>query len=124
MNVTVASHPMVPMSFSLTRKHWTNWGRGWNPRTKTNETENVDKGTFFQAQWDHAIASAPQIVSVGGWNEWIAYKQPYDGEYMLCDAVTKEYSRDIEPMVGGYEDAFYLQLIANIHRYKGITDKL
>ena len=123
MNVTVASHPMVPMSFSLTRKYWTNWGRGWNPLTKTNETENVDKGTFFQAQWDHAIASAPQIVSVGGWNEWIAYKQPYDGEYMLCDAVTKEYSRDIEPMVGGYEDAFYLQLIANIHRYKGITGK-
>lgn len=121
MNVTVASHPMVPMSFSLTRKNWINWGRGWNPQTKTNEAENVDKGTFFQAQWDHAIASAPSIVSVGGWNEWIAYKQLYDGEYMLCDAVNKEYSRDIEPMVGGYEDAFYLQLIANIHRYKGIT---
>ncbi len=122
MNVTVASHPMVPMSFSLTRPNWTNWGRGWNPKTKKNETENVDKGSFFQAQWDHAIACAPQIVSVGGWNEWIAYKQLYDGEYMLCDAATKEYSRDIEPMVGGYEDAFYLQLIANIHRYKGIMD--
>ena len=123
MNVTVASHPMVPMSFSLTRKNWKNWGRGWNTKTEMNETENVDKGTFFQAQWDHVIACAPPIVSVGGWNEWIAYKQPYDGEYMLCDAATKEYSRDIEPMVGGYEDAFYLQLIANIHRYKGALDK-
>ena len=122
MNVTVASHPMVPMSFSLTHQNWTNWGRGWNPKPKRNETENVDKGSFFQVQWDHVIACAPQIVSVGGWNEWIAYKQPYDGEYMLCDAATKEYSRDIEPMIGGYEDAFYLQLIANIHRYKGIMD--
>jgi len=121
MNVTVASHPMVPMSFSLTRKNWDNWGRGWNVKTKKNETENVDRGTFFQAQWDHAIASDPPMVTVGGWNEWIAYKQPYDGEYMLCDAASKEFSRDIEPMSGGYEDAFYLQLISNIHRYKGIS---
>lgn len=121
MNVTVASHPKVPMSFSLTRKNWDNWGRGWNVKTEKNETENVDRGTFFQAQWDHAIASDPPMVTVGGWNEWIAYKQLYDGEYMLCDAVNKEYSRDIEPMSGGYEDAFYLQLISNIHRYKGVS---
>lgn len=122
MNVTVASHPMVPMSFSLTRPNWINWGRGWNAQAHINEVENVDKGTFFQAQWDRAITADPPIISVGGWNEWIAYKQMYDGEYMLCDAVNKEYSRDIEPMSGGYEDAYYLQLISNIHRYKGIKD--
>ena len=38
---------------------------------------------------------------------------------MLCDAVNKEYSRDIEPMCGGYGDAFYIQLIENIRQYKG-----
>ncbi|WP_298650915.1 hypothetical protein [uncultured Proteiniphilum sp.] len=123
MNVTVASHPMVPMSFSLSRSNWVNWGRGWDPSTRQNISLDVDKGTFFQSQWDHAIAIDPPVISVGGWNEWIAYKQPYDGEYMLCDAVDKEYSRDIEPMTGGYQDAFYLQLIANIRRYKGVKDK-
>lgn len=121
MNVTVASHPMVPMSFSLTRENWTNWGRGWDPDSKQNISGDVDKGTFFQREWDRAIEADPPMISVGGWNEWIAYKQPYDGEYMLCDAVNKEYSRDIEPMAGGYEDAFYLQLISNIRRYKGIS---
>ncbi len=124
MNVTVASHPMVPMSFSLTRKNWVNWGRGWDPVAKTNRAEGIDKGSFFQAQWDHAISADPPMISVGGWNEWIAYKQIYDGEYMLCDAANKEYSRDIEPMTGGYEDAFYLQLISNIHRYKGVKEKV
>ena len=124
MNVTVASHPMVPMSFSLTRENWTNWGRGWNPSLRQNIAEDVDKGTFFQAQWDEAVKADPPMVSVGGWNEWIAYKQLYDGEYMLCDAASKEYSRDIEPMKGGYEDAFYLQLIRNVRRYKGSQEGL
>ncbi|NLX67391.1 MAG: hypothetical protein GXZ19_11625, partial [Bacteroidales bacterium] len=107
----------------LTRENWINWGRGWNPSTRQNIAADVDKGTFFQTQWDHAIAIDPPMISVGGWNEWIAYKQPYDGEYMLCDAVNKEYSRDIEPMAGGYQDAYYLQLISNIRRYKGITQE-
>lgn len=123
MNVTVVSHPSVPMSFSLTRE-WTNWGRGWNPELNTNVSEDVDKGTFFQRQWDNAIKTDPDIISVGGWNEWIAYKQNWDGEYMLCDAVNKEYSRDIEPMQGGFEDAFYIQMIMNIRRYKGLKESV
>jgi hypothetical protein len=121
MSVSVASHPMVPMSFSLTRPGWTNWGRGWNVTTKQNVSADVDKGIFFQSQWDRAVAADPPMLSVGGWNEWIAYKQIFDGEYMLCDAADKEYSRDIEPMAGGYQDAFYLQLIRNIRRYKGMN---
>lgn len=124
MNVTVASHPMVPMSFSLTRENWINWGRGWSPTLRQNISEDVDKGTFFQAEWDEAIKVDPPMISVGGWNEWIAYKQLHDGEYMLCDAASKEYSRDIEPMKGGYQDAFYLQLIRNIRRYKGSQEGL
>jgi hypothetical protein len=121
MNVTVASHPAIPMSFSLTRGNQ-NWGRGWNTETKQNVEQDIDKGTFFQSQWDHALAVDPDMISVGGWNEWIAYKQPYLGEYMLCDGATKEFSRDIEPMNGGYQDAFYIQLIRNIRKYKGVIE--
>jgi hypothetical protein len=123
MNVTVASHPAIPMSFSLTRGNQ-NWGRGWNVNTKQNVESDIDKGTFFQSQWDHALSVNPNMLSIGGWNEWIAYKQPWQGEYMLCDAANKEFSRDIEPMNGGYQDAFYLQLIRNIRKYKGVSDSI
>lgn len=119
MSVTVASHPKVPMSFSITRGV-ENWGRGWDPEKRINVAANVDRGTFFQLQFDHAIKSNPKTLIVGGWNEWIGYKQIWDGEYMLCDAADKEFSRDIEPMKGGYQDAFYFQLIKNIRDYKGI----
>lgn len=119
INVTVASHPMVPMSFSLTRENWCNWGRGYNVTTGQNVSEDAEKGTFFQSQWDVALKEDPDTVFVGGWNEWIAYKQIYDGEYMLCDAASMEYSRDIEMMKGGYNDAFYIQLIQNMRKYKG-----
>ena len=119
MNVTVGSHPNVPMSFTRTRG-LENWGRGWDPEKKVNVPEKCEEGSFFQLQWDNAIANRDKLktVSVGGWNEWIAYKQLYDGEYMLCDAADMELSRDIEPMEGGYEDNFYLQLIRNVRRFK------
>jgi hypothetical protein len=123
MNVTVASHPNVPMSRTITHGD-ENWGRGWDPDLKTNISANVDRGTFFQLQWDHALKVNPDLIFVGGWNEWIAIKQPWKGEYMLCDAASKEFSRDIEPMRGGYQDAFYIQFIQNIRKYKGVNDSL
>lgn len=121
INVTVASHPNVPMSKTITQGV-ENWGRGWDPLQKKNISENVDKGTFFQLQWDYALKVNPDTIFVGGWNEWIAIKQPWGGEYMLCDAASKEFSRDIEPMKGGYQDAFYIQLIKNIRKYKGVDN--
>ncbi|MBO4326584.1 MAG: hypothetical protein J5950_04880 [Clostridia bacterium] len=120
MNVSVATHPMVPFSFSLTRENWCNWGRGYDVQTGKNKHEDIYRGTFFQSEWEtvHSSDPQPEIIMVTGWNEWIAYKQLYDGEYMLCDNVDMEYSRDIEPMKGGYEDAYFIQMITNIRRYK------
>lgn len=120
ISVSVASHPAIPMSFSLTRGAL-NWGRGWDPITKKNVAENVYKGTFFQLQWDNAIKANPKNIFVGGWNELIAYKTPYAGEYMFCDGLNVEFSRDIEPMNGGFEDAFYQQLIKNVRKYKSTS---
>ncbi|MBP5766016.1 MAG: hypothetical protein J6X47_03430 [Clostridia bacterium] len=118
MNVSVATHPMVPFSFSLTHENWCNWGRGYDVKTGKNIHEDIMKGTFFQSEWETVFKNDPEIVMVTGWNEWIAFKQEYGGEYMLCDNVDMEYSRDIEPMKGGYEDAYYIQMIANIRKYK------
>ena len=38
---------------------------------------------------------------------------------VMCDCCSLEYSRDIEPMKGGYFDNYYMQLVENIRRYKG-----
>lgn len=36
----------------------------------------------------------------------------------MVDLFNEEYSRDIEPMEGGYGDNFYLQLVRNIRKFK------
>jgi hypothetical protein len=41
------------------------------------------------------------------------------GGTFFVDLYTPEFSRDIEPMRGGYGDDYYWQLTANIRRYKG-----
>ncbi len=123
INVTTAAHPAVPMSFSLTRKNWLNWGRGYDPIKKVNVSANVAKGSFYQATWDTALKSNASMVFIGEWNEWCSSKQMWDGEYMLCDEVNEEYSRDIEPMKGGFGDNFYMQTIQNIRKFKGVDGK-
>lgn len=120
MNVSVASHPGVPFSFSITRPGHLNWGRGYNPTTGENNADKVNEGLFFQYCWDTVHVEDPDTVFVTGWNEWIALKTLYDGEYMLCDAANLEYSRDIEMMKGGYNDAFFIQLIKNVRQFKGL----
>jgi hypothetical protein len=41
------------------------------------------------------------------------------GETFFVDLYDPEFSRDIEPMRGGYGDNYYWQMIASIRRYKG-----
>ena len=42
-----------------------------------------------------------------------------DRPIVFVDCCDLEYSRDIEPMSGGYFDNYYLQLCQNIRRFKG-----
>ena len=117
INVAVASHPALPMSFSVTRGA-KNWGRGWNVVTKENESDKAEEGQFFQSTWDVALEADVGTVFVTGWNEWTAGKYLYDGEYAMVDLCNFEFSRDAEMMKGGAEDSFYLQLARNIRAYK------
>ena len=126
MNVAVAQHPQLPFSASITDRS-RNWGRGYNFETKENVEADSRKGTNFQSQWDTVLANKDKVdnVFVTGWNEWIAIKLDLgDGKPWFVDCATEEFSRDIEPMKGGYEDAFYLQLCDNIRRYKGQHDEV
>ncbi len=123
VSVSLASHPMVPFSFSLTRENWKNWGRGYNPITGQNSAKQVNKGLFFSYQWKTALDLDPRYVMVTGWNEWVAIKTFYDGEYAMVDNADIEYSRDAELMKGGYEDAFFIQMADYIRQYKYTSAK-
>ena len=46
---------------------------------------------------------------------------PMDGYLIrLQDEFNEEYSRDIEPMKGGYGDTYYMHLISFVRRFKGM----
>ncbi len=43
------------------------------------------------------------------------------GPAIFCDQFNLEFSRDIEMMKGGYGDNYYMQMAANIRRFKGMA---
>ncbi len=101
-----------------------NHGRGWSNATKTNNYENAVKNTNFEEQWETVYKTKDvNLVFITGWNEWIAQKQSTDPmlgrEYgYFVDTFNMEFSRDIEPMSGGYLDNCFIQMVKNIRKFK------
>lgn len=123
MSVSVAQHTSGAFSDAVLMNDRTKGrGRGWNSTTRTNDADKVRAGSNYQWQWDNAINnSGVNNVFITGWNEWIAQKQPVGKGRSTCyfvDCFNEEFSRDIEPMKGGYGDNFYLQTALNIRRFK------
>jgi len=88
-------------------------------------------GIYFQQRWDEALKSNPQFLYLNDWNEWTAGKyQPgpgqtfpfmrREGTYRFIDQYNAEFNRCIQPMKGGYTDNYYMQMVQNIRRYKGV----
>jgi hypothetical protein len=90
------------------------------------------EGLCFAEQWQRALEVDPPFVMLTGWNEWIAQRFVDDtgsmtlagrklkpGDSYFVDTYSAEFSRDIEPMQGGFGDAYYYQMIDGIRRYKG-----
>ena len=102
-----------------------NWGRGYSQTAKANKHVDADKNVNFEEQWNSVYRNEQvNLVFVTGWNEWVAQRQSKDpalgGLYgYFVDTYDKEFSRDVEMMNGGYSDNCYLQLVANIRKYKG-----
>ncbi|MFZ5828557.1 MAG: sulfatase-like hydrolase/transferase, partial [Planctomycetota bacterium] len=124
MAVAVGGHPVA----NLGRSHH----GGKQPEEPAAQTE---RGIYFQEQWSRALEVDPQFVFVTGWNEWVAQRfvkaerggaramlgrvlQP--GDTYFVDQFSQEFSRDIEPMLGGHGDNYYYQLVANVRRFKGV----
>jgi hypothetical protein len=129
MAVGVAQHPT------------SNYGRSYHggkqpPVNGDYVGADTARGLGFQEQWDRVIQVGPEVAMVTQWNEWIAQRfvkggtfdtgatsflgRPLqNGDTHFIDDFNQEFSRDIEPMRGGHEDAYYYQLVENVRRFKG-----
>ncbi|MDY2879478.1 MAG: hypothetical protein SOT34_00865 [Candidatus Borkfalkiaceae bacterium] len=118
MNVSVAQHTTVRMSNQADG----NWGRGYDRENFVNDEKRGEEGINYQSQWQTVFDAGDdvQITFITGWNEWIALKLPdtVQNKAFFVDTFSENYSRDIEPMLGGYGDNFYLQTAANIRKFK------
>ena len=125
INVSVAQHPQIHFGDSAMYGETANCGRSFHNGANDLSDRAWEHGYNFQEQWDRALETAPPYVFVTGWNEWIAgrWGGTESRPLSFVDCCDLEFSRDIEPMKGGYSDNYYLQLIANVRRYKG-TDAL
>ena len=97
-------------------------------------------GLLFAEQMKRAEEVDPYVVLVTGWNEWTAGRWETTGSGALIantyltggkeawtksyyvDAFNPEFSRDIEPMKGGFGDNYYYQLAAFLRRFKGARE--
>lgn len=88
-------------------------------------------GIYFQQRWNAAFKAKPQFIYLNDWNEWTAgkYASPKGKTYSFMrrrsnfrfvDQYNTEFSRAISPMKGGYTDNYYMQMVMNIRRYKGV----
>lgn len=143
VSVSVAQHTGGAFSWSIkgpNNQQRPSWGRGYTLGNPTNgDPEAIVRGDNFQEQWDTAIELDPEIIFVTGWNEWIAGKfidedPKYGGVPYWVDTFNTEFSRDAEMtksrgyvvdekgnfLEEGYGDNFYMQMVENIRRYKGL----
>ena len=124
MTVSVAQHSgTVRFSSSAFYGDQTNRTRSWHNGKNDPDPNAVLYGYNFTEEFDFAIEQDPKIVFLTGWNEWIAMrfnfgipKEPV-GFVDLCDMNN---SRDLEPMLGGYGDNYYMLMIDRIRKYKGV----
>lgn len=127
INVSVSQHPnpAAGMGGAAFYGNRDNWGRSYRHGSHGNPQTDIVYGYNFQEQWDYALQQDVHFIFITGWNEWIAGRWPStDGNpehSYFCDQASPEYSRDIEPTrTAGLNDNYYMQMVTNIRRYKGI----
>lgn len=104
-------------------------GRSWHNGAKDTRENASHYGFQFEEQAQIALNSDAPVAFVTQWNEWLVpfltektnTLYPMDGyPIRLQDEFNEEYSRDIEPMKGGFGDAYYMHLISFVRRFKGM----
>lgn len=106
------------------------YGRSYTfAKGQNSEKDAYFYGYNFQEQWSRAFSLNPNLVWITGWNEWTAGRWPTsdwpnpDAPFSFVDQYNAEKSRDIEPVKswGNKGDVYYMQLISNIRKYKGMA---
>jgi hypothetical protein len=127
VNVAIAQHPnwKIGMGGSAFYGNKDNWGRSYRNGSHGNPATDIAYGYNFQEQWDFALKQDVPFIFITGWNEWVAGRwNSTDGNpehSWFCDLASPEYSRDAEPALNGeLKDNYYMQMVGNIRRYKGI----
>lgn len=95
-------------------------------------------GIYFQDRWDEALSVDPDFIYINDWNEWTAgkYRSGFapgsttepgpttflgrENPFYFVDQYNAEFNRTVQPMKGGYTDNYYMQMVQNIRRYKGV----
>ena len=95
-------------------------------------------GIYFQERWDEALQVDPDFIYLNDWNEWTAGKYRNgkdpsgqaemhldflgrkDNPFYFVDQYNAEFNRTIAPMKDGWTDNYYMQMVQNIRRYKGV----
>ncbi len=96
-------------------------GRSFHDGKEDHSPGAVNYGYNFQEQWQRAHQLDPPFVMVTGWNEWTAGRfVDKTGHAQFIDQFDEEFSRDIEPMLGGHKDNYYYQLVSNVRQFKGM----
>lgn len=125
--VSVAQNSSGYMSdnvlYGLTSKTGGSRGRSYHDGDDNITEDSYLYGYNFQEQWDNAIASDAETALILQWNEWraIACYGTADKPILVFDTMTTEFSRDIEPMSGGFFDNYYMQMVENIRKFKGTS---
>lgn len=122
INVSVAQHPQTFFGDSAFYGETANRGRSFHNGRNDYVPGAVNWEYNFSKQWERAREVDPEVVLVTGWNEWVAgrFRETKERPVRFVDTASQEFSRDIEPMKDGHFDNYYMQLVAEVRRYKGM----
>lgn len=132
VNVSIAQHPnwQIGMGGAAFYGNRDNWGRSYRNGNHGDPATDIAHGYNFQEQWDFVLKQDVPFVFITGWNEWVAgrwkIKDGGNPEHStFVDLASPEYSRDAEPsLTGRIGDNYYMQMVSNIRKYKGIKANL
>ena len=106
-------------------------GRSWDKSRKQYldqfwETPTMGEGLTFERTFNMLMENNPEceVMLITRWNEWIAQnftlEVPKYSDTGYVDEFNPEFSRDIEPMKGGFTDNYFYQMCSIIRRFKGV----
>ena len=108
--VSVAQHPNLSFGDGAFYGDPVPRGRSYHDHRNDKTEEALKYGYNVAEQWDAALEADPRMVFFTGWNEWTVGRIRGDEPrpVLLVDQADSEYSRDVEPMKGGFFDNYYM----------------